>query len=73
MGKRIFETVTEEERHAHLLKNRDGLSDSQAAAVAGVRRETICRRRARFDAKMRMLRAACTGEQCPVLEGIGAR
>jgi DNA-directed RNA polymerase specialized sigma24 family protein len=65
--------ISSEEREAMLLRERDGMNDSQIAAIQGIRRETACRRRARIRSKLNHLRRICTGEQCPVLEALTSR
>jgi hypothetical protein len=54
------------EKQAHQLHDVQGLSDRQAAKLVGVSRETMTRRRRRFNRKVSALRLITADGACPV-------
>jgi hypothetical protein len=59
---------TVDERTAFNLREKRGLSDGEIGALmGGIRRETVCRLRARFEKKRAALVRLCSGGDCSFL------
>ena len=63
-----IEVPTVRERQAHLLRERQGLSDEQIAGVLGCSRETANRWRSAYRRKYNALRLICLEGPCALIE-----
>jgi DNA-directed RNA polymerase specialized sigma24 family protein len=62
---------TVDERTAFNLRKSRGLSDQEIGdLMGGIRRETVCRLRARFEKKRAVLVRLCSGGDCSLLASL---
>ena len=64
----MLQLPTAREKEAWLLRTKQGLSDGEIAALLHVARETVNRRIARFERKLKAIRLAAVNGQSTLLE-----